>query len=1068
MTHAAFTFDASGIGLYRTGDLGYRLADGCLVCAGRKDFQVKVRGYRIETAEIESALMQHAEVKEAAVVAYDDECGDKRLIAYVVGAGVQIDKLRAHLKAKLPDYMLPSSFVALDQMPLTPSGKLDRKALPRSDSARSDAVAYAAPRTPTEQTLAVIWAEVLKLDQVGIHDNFFELGGHSLLATQIVLRIHQSFGIELPSQALFESQTVAALARRIDALPGADGSRQAPPVVPVSRDGILPLSFSQSRLWFFDQLQPCSAVYNIPRAVRMTGRLDVESLRKALNSVVDRHESLHTCFSISADCEPQQLIAARLELALPVIDLRGLPHAQREAEAQRLIIEDGRRPFDLAHGPLLRVSLLRLGDEDHVCLLTYHHICGDNWSAGILFAELAAFYRAHREDTPASLPVLSIQYADFAYWQRRWLQGDALEQQLAYWKGQLSGAPEVLELPIDRPRPAVYSHAGNWQALSAPSDMMRALMALSRSESASLFMTLLAAYQILLWQFAAQNDVLVGAPIAGRNRAETEGLIGVFINTLVLRADCSPGRSIRELLREVRETTLAAYAHQDLPFDLLVSELRPKRRPDQTVLVQASFNWQNIRMPMPKLPGLTLRPVDEKASDRPGSGDSFEAQDLRAFLSNNQTVRFDLVLSMWMQGEELRGRLEYNSDIFEPRTMEELIAHYKILLEAIATDPDRRLADLPLLNRGHRQRSKSESISDSLERKARTMTQDQGSRRNKFMAIKPKAVSTARLVKTAYLQPDAALPLIIEPEFDHVDLIEWAKTNQQMLNAELLKYGALLFRGFRLQSALEFERFIRAISNDLIEYSYRSTPRTRVEGKIYTSTEYPAEQSIPLHNEMSYSRNWPMKIWFFSVQQATQGGETPIADSRNVFSCIDPKIRQRFSERKVMYVRNYGSGLDLSWQDVFQTTDKVELEAFCARAGMTLEWMDSDRLCTRQVCQAVAEHPRTKEWVWFNQAHLFHISSLHSEARECLLAQFGETNLPRNAYYGDGSPIEDSILDEIRGVYAEVETAFPWRESDILMLDNMLVAHGRRPFSGPRKVLVGMAEPFGMGERAIR
>lgn len=346
------------------------------------------------------------------------------------------------------------------------------------------------------------------------------------------------------------------------------------------------------------------------------------------------------------------------------------------------------------------------------------------------------------------------------------------------------------------------------------------------------------------------------------------------------------------------------------------------------------------------------------------------------------------------------------------------------------------------------------------------MKDDQASKKNKFMAVKPKVVSMTRLVKTAYLQPHTALPLVIEPEVDHVDLIEWAKTNRQTLDTELLTYGALLFRGFRLQSALEFERFIRAISGELLDYSYRSTPRTKVDGKIYTSTEYPAEQSIPLHNEMSYSRNWPMKIWFFSVQTAMAGGETPIADSRKVYERLNPKIRQRFSDRKVMYVRNYGGGLDLSWQNVFQSDSKVEVEAYCRKAGIEIEWTANDGLRSRQICQASAQHPRTGETVWFNQAHLFHVSSLGSDMRDSLLAEFGEANLPRNSFYGDGTSIEDSVLDEIRRVYREEEVAFAWQQSDILMLDNMLAAHGRRPFKGTRKVVVGMAEAVGdsMGE----
>jgi alpha-ketoglutarate-dependent taurine dioxygenase len=817
-----------------------------------------------------------------------------------------------------------------------------------------------------------------------------------------------------------------------------------------------PLSFAQQRLWFLDQYEPDRPLDSIPLTLKLFGTLDVVALQRALSELVRRHEALRTRFTLVGE-EPMQLIDAPVEFALPLIDFSGVPKALAGAEVCRFANTEASQSFDLKNGPLIRAKLLRLAAREHVLILNVHHIVSDGWSMGVIFREIAALYNAYSSRLSSPLAELPIQYVDYAIWQRDWLRGQMLERQLAYWKKQLSGAPELLDLPTDHPRPSVFTHAGGRRPLTVPSALTRALVEVSRSEGATLFMTLLAVYQTLLAQLSGQEEVLVGAPIGGRNRVETEALIGVFINTLVLRADFSANPSFRQLLRQVRETALAAYANQDLPFDLLVKQLRPKRCADRTLLVQASFNWQDVQIS--ELAGLELRPMDAGAHLKNDDG----PQPLRVFQTNKQTSRFDLTLFMWPQGEELRGDFEYNIHLFEAKTIEEWVAHYGILLESIVANPEVRITDLRSLPKRHRRR---ESVSSNPEPKGRALAQDQTARRNKFIATKPKAVSTAGLVKTAYL-PGAALPMMIEPAIEDVDLIEWAKVNHRSLDAELLQHGALLFRGFRLKNAAHFERFIRGISSELIEYSYRSTPRTKVEGRIYTSTEYPPEQSIPLHNEMSYSRSWPMKIWFFSVQQATQGGETPIADSRKVYSRLDPRIRQRFKGRKVMYVRNYGSGLDLSWQDVFQTTDKAELEAFCARASMTLEWVKGDRLRTRQVCQAVAEHPRTKERVWFNQAHLFHVSSLHPEAREGLLAQFDEADLPRNAYYGDGSPIEDSILDEIRGVYAELETAFLWHESDVLMLDNMLVAHGRRPFSGPRKVLVGMAEASGMDGEAI-
>ena len=332
-----------------------------------------------------------------------------------------------------------------------------------------------------------------------------------------------------------------------------------------------------------------------------------------------------------------------------------------------------------------------------------------------------------------------------------------------------------------------------------------------------------------------------------------------------------------------------------------------------------------------------------------------------------------------------------------------------------------------------------------------------------FKSVKRKSISVSQehLVKTQFIRDRDSLPLIIQPTLEGIDLESWASNNSEWIEANLLQYGGLLFRNFMLRDNFDLESFIQSIAGNLIEYSYRSTPRSQVRGKIYTSTEYPPEQSIPLHNEMAYSLNWPMKIWFFCVKAAEQGGETPIVDSRKVFQRIDPKIKEQFIEKKILYVRNYGEGLDLQWENVFQTTDKLEVEAYCRQAGIDFEWKDENRLSTRQVCQAVAIHPKTGDLVWFNQAHLFHVSSLQPEVRESLLSMFREEDLPRNAFYGDGSKIEASVLEEINEIYQQETVSFPWQEGDILMLDNMLVAHGRKPFIGSRKVLVGMAEAFG-------
>ena len=462
-------------------------------------------------------------------------------------------ELRGFLKQKMPDYMIPLSFEFLDSLPLTPNGKVDRKALPVPNQTRPELESiFAAPRTPVEGLLAQIWAEVLKLESVGIHDNFFELGGHSLLATQVVSRIGASCQAEIPLRFLFESPTIAGLAERIEyaVVNNTNCTRAHVSTTPQER---VPLSFAQQRLWFLDQYESNSSVYNIPSALRLKGALDVTALEQSLNEIVRRHESLRTTFS-AVDGEPVQVIASALKMSLPFKDLMDLPESDRENEAQRLAMEQAREPFELSQAPLLRVILLRLGPYDHVLVLTMHHIVSDGWSRGVLYRELSLLYQAYTQGKPSPLAELSIQYADFAVWQRQWLQGEVLENQLSYWKKQLEGAPAILNLPTDRPRPAVQSYRGANQSIELPPELTQGLKALSAQQGVTLFMTLLAAFQTLLHRYTGQNDIVVGSPIANRNRAEIEGLIGFFVNTLVMRTDLRGNPTFKELLTRVRET----------------------------------------------------------------------------------------------------------------------------------------------------------------------------------------------------------------------------------------------------------------------------------------------------------------------------------------------------------------------------------------------------------------------------------------------------------------------------------------------------------------------------------
>ncbi|HEX2191293.1 MAG TPA: condensation domain-containing protein, partial [Longimicrobiaceae bacterium] len=665
-----------GARLYRTGDRARWRADGAIEYLGRLDFQVKVRGFRIELGEIEAVLRRHESVADCVVMARA-EAGEQRLVAYVVG-DVETDALRAHVRRSVPEYMVPSAFVALDALPLTPNGKLDRKALPAPELASAED-RYVAPRTPVEEVLAGIWAEVLRLERVGVEESFFDLGGHSLLATRVVSRVRELFGVELPLRALFEGPTVAELAGRVEEMRRA-GLPVLPPVVPVERTGALPLSFAQERLWFLHQMEPEGAGYNMPWSGRLRGCLDACALERALGELVRRHEALRTTFR-PVEQGAVQIVHPAAPARLPVLDLTGLAPRAREDEARRLAREDAARPFDLERGPLLRATLVRLSDEEHVLLLTMHHIVSDGWSMGVLFRELFTLYESLSRPSgaagPASpLPPLAVQYADFAVWQRSWLRGEVLRRQLDWWRERLGGAPPVLEFPTDRPRPAVASSRGASHGFRLPADVTRGLRALARREGATLYMVTHAALDLLLSRWSGQEDLVVGSPIAGRTQVGTEGLIGFFVNTLALRIDLSGDPTFQELVRRVRETALGAYAHQDLPFERLVEEVAPERGLSHTPLFQVMFALQNVDS---------------------GGGPAIAGVRLEPFGREVRTVRFDLELDLREVGEELLGSLRFRTDLFDAATMERFAAQYQVVLAAAVASPEERLSRLAIL-----------------------------------------------------------------------------------------------------------------------------------------------------------------------------------------------------------------------------------------------------------------------------------------------------------------------------------------------------------------------------------
>jgi non-ribosomal peptide synthetase component F len=662
-----------GARLYRTGDVGRYLADGDIDFLGRRDTQVKIRGHRIELAEVEAVLQEHGLVERAVVVASEGRAG-ARLVAYVVNGratdGDQHGDVEQFLQGRLPRYMLPSVIVPVDEIPVTGNGKIDYSALPPPPD--SAAGGGSADLTPTEQAIAGAWSEILRVPAVAPTDDFFALGGHSLLAATLAARLGRTFGVDRASslRQVFETPTLRELAQAVDA--SRHGTR--PMILAARRDEELPLSFAQQRLWFLAQLEPGSPFYNVPVALRLRGDLDASALSGALDEVVARHEALRTTFP-SVDGEPRQVIGPVLPVGLETVDLRAITEERQEEEARARALEEALRSFDLAVGPLFRALLLRLDSDDHVLLLTMHHIVADGWSMGVLAEELSALYTAFTAGDASPLQPLPIQYADFAVWQREWLQGDVLERELAYWREQLAGAPTVLELPTDRPRDSVQSLEAEEVRVIIPGELTEGLRRLGTEHRCTLFMTLLAGFQALLSRYSGQDDILVGSPVANRPVYEVEPLIGLFLNTLVMRAEFADDPGFADLLDRVASTTVDAFAHQDLPFERVVDEIRPQRRRNAHPVFQVFFALQSMDTAYPAFPGLAV------------SG----------FRTPTQATEFDLSLSLWEHPEGLTGWLEYRSDLFDRTTIELLVDHYRAFLERVVADPTRRVSEIEFL-----------------------------------------------------------------------------------------------------------------------------------------------------------------------------------------------------------------------------------------------------------------------------------------------------------------------------------------------------------------------------------
>ncbi len=662
--------------IYKTGDLARWGNDGKLEYLGRIDDQIKLRGFRIELGEIQSLLLQHSLVKEAVVILYKTD-NNSRLVAYFTAAKRFNDlasQLKDYLKTRLPNYMVPSQIMLLDKLPLTPNGKLDRRALPEPHITTSTNIEM--PVTPTEELLAILWQSLLKAKSVGRQDNFFELGGHSLLATQLVTRIRNSFGVEVPVRKVFEQSVLSDLATEIDK---ASLVIALPPITPQPENAPKTLSFAQSRLWFLAQLENTgtSATYNMSTALELDGKLNIEALRASFDYLLDRHAILRTYFP-ALEGEAQVIVQNLDDIeVLAIADLQSLDPQTQAETVQRLSDNHAQEPFDLNTGPLFKAKLLQLGEQKNVLLINMHHIISDGWSMGVFKREWEQTYAAFAAGYTPNLSPLPIQYSDYATWQRNWLQGEILESQENYWKQQLGDAPRLLDLPTDHPRPAQQSYQGGREEYRLSSELTEKLKIFSQKHGVSLFMTLLTAFNILLWRYSSQEDLCVGSAIANRTHSHTESLIGFFVNTLVLRSKIKPEQVFSELIQQTRQTCLDAYAHQDIPFEYLVEQLQPERSLSHNPLFQVMLVLQNTEGAGTKvsLPGLDIKWLDQ----------------------SYPFAKFDLTLDLCERDSQLHCMWEYATDLFEAETIGRMAGHFEVLLKAIIENPQQPISKLPLM-----------------------------------------------------------------------------------------------------------------------------------------------------------------------------------------------------------------------------------------------------------------------------------------------------------------------------------------------------------------------------------
>ncbi|WP_263143473.1 non-ribosomal peptide synthetase [Pseudomonas sp. RIT-PI-AD] len=1022
-----------GSRLYRTGDLTRHREDGVIDYVGRADHQVKIRGFRIELGEIEARLLAHPQVSEAVVLVLDEQ-GDKRILAYWVPVGALPEgaaaerlqaELRDHLKNQLPDYMLPGQWVMLAELPLSPNGKLDRRALPVPDRHGVEG-AHRVPETPLQRQLARIWAQVLGAESIGLDDNFFERGGHSLLATRVT-SCARAEGLEsLQLRDLFECPNLAALAERLEARGAATPTATRLPALEAQpRRAPLPLSLAQQRLWLVDRIAAGGTAYNMPAALSVRGPLSRPVLAQAFDLLLQRHEILRTSYHQDEEGNPLARVGDSVELPIGFDDLSGLEPAARERARIDWLRRCAEEAIDIERAPLLRVHLLKLAEDEHQVFFAMHHIISDGWSMGVLVKELLAFYRACAEDSPAGLPALPLQYLDYALWQQRLREEGWLQKDVEYWQLALRDAPPRMRLPTDHPRPQQPTLDGESLEFRLEASLYEPLKALARQLDTTPYVLLLAAFQVVLHRTCGVDDLVVGTDVAGRQRQALEGLIGFFVNVLPMRSRFDPRQGFEDYLAQVRATALNAYEHQELPLDLIVEACAVERFKGINPLVQVLFVMNNTPTASLQVDGLRLEPLplEERHS------------------------KFEMGLFVEEIGNSLVCNWSYAVALFRRERIEQLMQSWIGILEQALRNRHTSLGEFVM----------SVAPETSVPPRAASKKFDKLDRFLKKGATA--APATLPAVRFSALREGQVFPLLAEPADGDLDVVEWIGQNRGLLEEKLATHACILFRGFGLTGIEEFERFAEAVQPGLYG-RYGDLPKKEGGKNTYRSTPYPEQKMILFHNESSHQDRWPRKQMFYCEQPSPIGGATPIVDCREMCERLPADLLRTFESKGLLYVRTFTEKLDVSWQHFFKTDSREEVEARCRAAGIDWRWLDNDELQTRTRCPAVISHPLTGARSFFNQVQLHHIHCLDPDVRDDLIALFGIDNMPRHVYYGDGTPIPDEVMETIGRLYEDCAVRFDWQKGDVVLLDNMLAAHARDPFQGPRKIVVAMGDMF--------